>query len=100
MDGRRVARRCGWRVAQSGVAGRGVEGIDEQDIARQARIPLPALGVQDAEGRRPARSSVAVVRDERLRALADDVATQADPRAAGQLEPDPGRLVDRGREAA
>jgi hypothetical protein len=43
---------------------------------------------------------VAVVRDQRLGALADDVATQADPRAARQLEPDAGRFGDGGREAA
>jgi hypothetical protein len=43
---------------------------------------------------------VAVVRDERFRALADDVAAQADPRPASQLEPDAGRLGDRGRQAA
>ncbi len=39
------------------------------------------------------------MRDERLGALAHDVATQADPRPASQLEADAGRLIDRGREA-
>jgi hypothetical protein len=43
---------------------------------------------------------VAVVRDQRLGALADDVAAQADPRAARQLEPDAGRFGDRGRKTA
>ena len=37
---------------------------------------------------------------ERLGTLADDIAAQADPRPAGQLEPDAGRFGDRGREAA
>ena len=63
-------------------------------------VPFAALGVEDPERRPPPRRAVAVVRDERLGALADDVAAQADPRPAGQLEPDAGRLVDRGREAA
>ena len=43
---------------------------------------------------------MAVVRDERLGPLADDVAAQAHPRPAGQLEPDAGRFRDRSREAA
>ena len=63
-------------------------------------VPLAALGVEDPERRLAPRRAVAVVRDERLGALADDVAAQADPRPASQLEPDAGRLVDRGREAA
>jgi hypothetical protein len=42
---------------------------------------------------------VPVVGHEGLGPLADDVATQPDPRPAGQLQPDPGRLVHRGREA-
>ena len=88
MDG---ARRC--------VAGRAMC-IKKQRVAGEARIPVAALGVQDPEGGLPSRWPVAVVRDERLRALADDVATQADPRPTNQLEPNAGRLVDRGGEAA
>ena len=66
----------------------------------QARVPLAAVGVQDPERRAATRWAVAVMGDERLGALADDVATEPDPRAAGQLEADAGRFVDRGREAA
>ena len=66
----------------------------------EARVPFAALGVQDPERRPTPRRAVAVVGDERLRPLADDVAAQADPRPASQLEPDAGRLGDRGREAA
>lgn len=80
--------------------GRRGEGVEQERILGQARVPFAALGVQDPERRPTAGWSVAVVRDERLGALADDVATQADPRPAGQLEADAGRLVDRGREAA
>ena len=74
--------------------------IDQQDVPGETRVPLAALGVEDPEGRPTPRRTVAVVRDERLGALSDDVAAEPDPRPASQLEPDPGRLVDRGREAA
>ena len=67
---------------------------------RETRIPFPTVGIEDPERRATTRRSVAVVRDDRLGALADDVAAQADPRPASQLEPDAGRLGDRGREAA
>jgi hypothetical protein len=74
--------------------------IDQQGVPGETRVPLAALGVEDPEGRSTPRRTVAVVRDERLRALADDVAAEPDPRPPSQLEPDAGRLVDRGREAA
>ena len=78
----------------------GVEGVDQEGLVCEARIPFAALGVEDPERRAPPGRPVAVVGDERLGALADDVAAEADPRPAGQLEPDAGRLGDRGREAA
>jgi hypothetical protein len=42
---------------------------------------------------------MAVVRHERLGPLPDDVTAEPDPRPAGKLEPDAGRLGDRGRQA-
>ena len=77
-----------------------LEGVDEERVVGETRVPFAALGVEDPERRPSPRRAVAVVRDERLGALADDVAAQADPRPASQLEPDAGRLGDRGREAA
>jgi hypothetical protein len=74
--------------------------VDQQGVPGETRVPLAALGVEDPEGRSMPRRTVAVVRDECLRALADDVAAQADPRPADQLEPDAGRLGDRRRQAA
>ena len=74
--------------------------VDEEGVVRETGVPLAALGVEDPERRLPPRRAVAVVGDDRLGALADDVAAQADPRPASQLEPDAGRLGDRGREAA
>jgi hypothetical protein len=73
--------------------------VEEEGVPGETGVPLTALGVEDPErGSAPGRA-VAVVRDEGLGALADDIAAQADPRPASQLEPDPGRLGDRGRQA-
>jgi hypothetical protein len=55
------------------------EGVDQERVVREARIPLATLGVEDPERCATPRRPVAVVRDERLGALADDVAAQADP---------------------
>ena len=74
-------------------------GVDEQGVPGETRVPLAALGVQDPEGRRATRSAIAVVGDERLRGLADDVAAQPDPATTGQLQADAGRLIDRGRQS-
>jgi hypothetical protein len=87
----------GWRDDRGGG---GLEGVDQERVVDETGIPLAALGVQDPEGRPTARRTVAVVGDDRLRALADDVAAQSDPRPTSQLEPDAGRLIDRGRETA
>jgi hypothetical protein len=81
-----------------GLVDRGL--VDQQGVAGETGIPLAALGVEDPEGRPTPRRTVAVVRDQRLGALAHDVAAQADPRPASQLEPDARRLGDRGRETA
>ncbi|MEZ0241532.1 MAG: hypothetical protein ACAH65_12120, partial [Chloroflexota bacterium] len=85
-------------LAIGGLFGGG--GVDEQGVPGETRVPLAALGVEDPEARRPARPAIAVVGDERLGDLADDVATQADPVPAGQLQADAGRLVDGGRQPA
>ena len=74
--------------------------VDEEGVVGETGVPLTALGVEDPERRPPPRRPVAVVRDERLGALADDVAAQADPRPASQLQADAGRFGDRGRKAA
>jgi DNA-binding response OmpR family regulator len=74
--------------------------VEQQGVPDETRVPLAALGVEDPERRPATRRAVAVVGDERFGALADDVAAQADPRPAGQLEPDPRRFVDRGRQPA
>ena len=87
VDGHAVGRR--WRL----------ERVDEEGVVGETGISLAALGVEDPEGRPTPRRTVAVVRDERFGSLPDDVAAQADPRPASQLEPDTGRFGYRGREA-
>ena len=85
-------------LAIGGLVDRGL--VDQQGVPSQTGVPLAALGVEDPEGRPTPRRTVPVVGDECLRALADDVATQPDPRPARQLEPDAGRFGDRLCETA
>jgi hypothetical protein len=69
--------------------------VDQQGIPGETRVPLAALGVEDPEGCPTPRRTVPVVGDACLRTLTDDVAAEADPRPASQLEPDAGRLGHR-----
>ena len=82
------------------VVGRRGQGVDQECVAGKTCVPFATLGVEDPERRAAPRRPVAVVRDERLCALADDIAAQADPRPTDQLQADAGRLGDRGRKAA
>ena len=63
---------------------RGVGGIDrglvgEEVVATEAGVALTAVGVEDPEARPLPRRAVAVAGDQRLRPLADDVASEVDP---------------------
>ena len=99
----------GGGVASVGIRGRGPVGaaretvttsvVAEEVRAAEAAIPLPALGVEDPELRPSPRRPVAAPGDERLGPLADDVAAEPDPATPGELEAEPGRFGDRGREA-
>jgi hypothetical protein len=60
----------------------------------EAGIAVATVGVEDPEGRPPPWRAGPVASHDHLRSLADDVASEADPRSTGQLEPDPGRLAD------
>ena len=64
----------------------------------ETAVPLATLGVEDPELRPSPRRPVAAAGDERLGPLADDVAPQPDPGAPAQLQPEPGRFGDGGRE--
>jgi hypothetical protein len=74
--------------------------VKEQLVAAEAGVARPSVGIQDPEGRSPARRSGAITRDHHLRSLADDVPAEPDPRSTGQLQTDAGCLADRRGQAA
>jgi hypothetical protein len=83
------------------VAGGGGSRVVEEEVrAAEAVVPLAALGVEDPELRPPPRRTEPVPGDRHLRLLADDVASEPDPRPAGELETETGRLGDGRGEAA
>ena len=90
------------RSVRSSIAGAGSGAVivAEEVVAAEAGVALAALRVEDPEGRPPPRRAVAVAGDQRLRPLADDVASEPDPRPPGELEAEAGRLGDGGRQAA
>ena len=73
--------------------------IVEQLVAAEAGVAWASVGVQDPKGRPPAWWTGAIARDDHLRSLADHVPAEPDPRSTGQLQPDAGRLADRGADA-
>ena len=66
----------------------------------ETAVPIATLGVEDPQLRPSPRRSVAAARHDRLRPLADDVPTEPDPGLPLELEPEPGRFGDGGREPA
>jgi len=56
----------------------------EELPAREATVPVGAVGVEDLQLDLPARRAVAVLRHEHLDALPDHLAAEADPGAALQ----------------
>ena len=75
-------------------------GLDEEAVGGEAGIALVAVGVEDPEVGPPPRRAEAVPGDHRLRPLADDVASEPDPRPSGELESEAGRLRDGRPEGA
>jgi len=73
--------------------------VEEEVRAAEARVALAALGVEDPELRPPPRRTEPVPGDGHLRLLADDVASEPNPRPAGELEAEAGRFRDGSREA-
>ena len=74
--------------------------IDEEVVAAEAGVALATLRVEDPEGRPPPRRAVSIACDQRLRALADDVAPESNPRAPGKLQSETGRFGDDAGQAA
>jgi hypothetical protein len=87
-----------------GVGGGGlVDGgdrLDEEVVPAEAAVAFAALRVEDPEGRPPPRRAVSIAGDQRLRPLADDVASEPDPRSPRELEPESARLGDRAGHGA
>ncbi len=87
-----------------GVGGGGlVDGgdrLDEEVVPAETGVAFTAVRVEDPQGRPPPRRAVSIAGDQRLGPLADDVASEADPRPPRELEAQAARLGDRGREAA
>ena len=91
-------------VGEHSPAGRHPDGyLPEERLAAEAVVALAALRVEDPELGPPARRPEPVASDVHLDPLADDVAAEADPRLAGELEMEAGRLtegpVQAGRQA-
>jgi len=74
--------------------------VEEELVTTEAGVTLPAIRVEDPEGRPAPRRAVPVPGDQRLRALADDVTPEADPRAPSELQPETGRFGDGAGQAA
>jgi hypothetical protein len=68
-------------------------GIDEAFTA-EAGVALTAIRVEDPERRPATRRAGPAARYQDLGLLADDVATEAEPRSTSQLEADPRRFAD------
>ena len=69
-------------------------------VPTEAGVTLTALRVEDPERRAAPRRAVPVAGDQRLGSLAHDVAPEADPRASGELEAEPGGSGHGARQVA
>jgi hypothetical protein len=74
--------------------------VDEEVVPAEAGVALPAVRVEDPERGPAPRRAVAVPGNQRFGALADDVASEADPGATGQLQANAGRFRDGPGQAA
>lgn len=80
-------------------AGRG-GWVDQELVPAEAGIALATVRVEDPERGPTPRRTEPVAGDERVRPLADDVATEPDPVAPAELEAQAGCLRHGRREAA
>lgn len=69
-------------------------GLLEEPVETEAGVPLSSVRIEDPDRRPPARRAGAVTADDHLRSLADDIPSEADPRAPGELEANAGRFAD------
>jgi hypothetical protein len=73
-------------------------GIVEEPLETEAGVALTAVRVEDPDLRLSAGPAEPVAGDGHRRPLADDVASEADPRATSELEAEAGRFRDGGHE--
>jgi hypothetical protein len=74
--------------------------VAEEAGSAEAGVALAAVGIEDPERGSPARWAGPIAGDDHLCSLPDDVPAEPDPRSAGQLQPDAGRLADGGSETS
>jgi hypothetical protein len=74
--------------------------VEQELVTAETGVTLPAVRVEDPKNRPATRRAIAAPGDQRFRALADDVAPEADPRASGQLQAKAGRFGDGTGQAA
>ena len=72
----------------------------QQALPAEAGVTHAAVRVQDLEIRPAARRPVPVAGDRDLAPASDDVPAEPDPALRAELQPEPARLLDRGRERA
>ncbi len=72
--------------------------IKQEVVPAEAGVTLATLRIEDPERRPAPRWAVAVPGDQHLRALTDDVAPEADPRAPGELQAQARRFGNRTRQ--
>jgi hypothetical protein len=71
---------------------------DEEPVPAEARVAHAPIRVEDLEVRPAAGWTVAVAGDRDLAPAADDVPAEPDPAIGAELQPEPARLLHRGRE--
>ena len=74
--------------------------LGQQGLEAEAGVPIPTVGVEDPEGRPPARRPGPAASHDDLGGLPDDVPPEPDPGLPGELEADPRPLPDRGSHRA
>lgn len=83
-----------------GGLGCGGRSLAEQRIPAEASIAFAAVRVEDPQIRPPARRPETVPGDGHLHPLADDIATEPDPRPPGDLQAEAGHLGEGSHQAA
>ncbi len=72
----------------------------EQRLQAETGIPIPAVGIQDPERCSATRRTGPAAGNDDLDGLPDDIPSQTDPRAAGELQANARPLPDRGGNRA